>query len=207
MRLALAFVLALGLFAPALAQTTERRVFADTDYEAYFSNGSFNTTSPTLESVSFNTYALKGGKLMLTYIEAMPRWDRASPYPFVKVKGTYEFRLGKFDRKLNARVYNMPNAEFDSYIGEVWLSRDKRMTISPGDVSVGSMRGYNKSIAIARGQNPEKADAAYRSVVVGDWTLRCAFVDKPAYEVECVIMNLETGYRIVRRYLKQTGLS
>lgn len=207
MRPAFASVLTLGLIGTALAQTPERRFFADADYEAYFSGGSFNTTSPTLKSVSFNAYVLKNGRQTLTYIEAMPRWDRASPYPFVKVKGTYEFRLGKFDKKLNARVYNMPNAEFDSYIGQVWLSRDNRMSISPGDVSVGSMRGYNKSIAAAAGEDPESADEVYRRLVVGDWALRCAFVEKRSYEVECVNVHLTDGYRVVRRYHKQAGMS
>lgn len=204
----LAFIVTLGGGSLAFAQAPiERRVFADADYEAYFTEGFFSTESPTHQSRGFHHHTLKGGKLTVSYIEVMPRWDRLSPYPFVKLKDTDRVRLGVLNKKLNARVYQISNTEFDVPFGEVWLSRDKRMTISAADVSVGSMRDHNKATSIAAGKSPERADAAYRRSVVGDWSLRCAFVKGPTYEVECINVHLESGYRIVRRYLKQTGMS
>lgn len=208
MHIAAAFLLALVLTAPAIGQTQPKRVFSAADYTSYFSEGDFH-----IETLPFGTvateHARRTGKVMtLSTIETGPNPHPNSPYPFMKRKVDRKRSKGTFDAKKQALTYRLTNADLDMQLAaEIWLSRDKRTSISPGDVHTGNLRDDNSAMGRAIGQTPEQAEADYRSFGLGLWTLRCSFVDAPTYEVECVQTNPAKDSQITRRYRKQAGMS
>lgn len=148
------------------------------------------------------------GKTTASSIEAAPKWNPASLYPYVKITATARPGRGVWDRTLNARVYTVTDAEFEEYeTFIVWLSNNRQPEITPGDARVGSVRGYYRTLAKTWGGDPQDMDANYRRSTVGKWMLRCAWVSGEDYDVECEQTKIGTGQTIIIRYLKQMELS
>lgn len=208
MRIAATLLLALLLAVPAIGQTQPNRLFTATDYTSYFSEGDFH-----IETLPYGTvateHARRIGKVMtLSTIEVGPNDNPGVPYPFMKRKGDWKRSEGTFDTKKQALTYRLTNADLDVQLAaELWLSMDKRTSISPGDVRAGNVQDNNIAMGRTAGLTPEQSIADYRRFRLGLWTLRCSFVDAPSYDVECIQTNPAKDYQITRRYRKQVGMS
>lgn len=209
MRIGLALALSLALAFPAVAQTEpQRHPFTKADCISYFGGGVRRYVSVPAGRQGLQEVSLSGATLVLRQTEAGPKWDPASLYPFVKTVSSDDNRLGAWDKTLKAYVYRATEADVKDTNGYiVWLSKNNRPEISTDDVRVGSVDGYNRSIAKKHGIPFERYEDWFRGEIMGKWSMRCAFLQDDVYEVECVHTHITDGSQQVRRYLKQTGIS
>lgn len=209
MRFVPVLMLALAIGLQAGAETPpKRRAFVDRDYDTYFSDGVRHFTSPTRNSVGIDRQQTVNGRKTATSVEAAPKWNPASLYPYVKIVAAIRPGRGVWDKTLGARVYTITDAEFEEFeTYMVWLSNNKQPEITKGDARVGSVRGYYRTLGKTWGQDPQFVDDQYRQSATGKWMFRCEWVTGETYDVECTQAKIASPQTIVIRFLKQDKLS
>lgn len=205
----LAVLLAVALSLQASAQTgSKRRLFTNADYDTFFSEGSRRFETAERRGQGIEQRHMVKGVYSLTVTEVMPKWNPASLYRYLKIRMTTTNRAGVWNKTLKSRVYEATEIDFEEYkTSNVWLSNNNRIEISPEDASIGSVVGYYRVLARARGADPAAVEQTYRGFILGKWSVRCEYLEDETFDVECVQTKLATGEAIVRRYFKQNNLS
>jgi hypothetical protein len=205
MRFRAVFALALLLFAPSAFAQAAPRLFAERDYESYFTPGAFRADSPTYNSVGLRLIAEGDGFAngATTGVDVMPRWDPESTFRFLKVKTAAVARMDvRWDARARAFRYEITAAVFEHGPEEVWLSNNDRLEISPDDRSGGTVRNYYRGVIRRMEQDVDAFDRLYRASAVGQWTLQCFWIAIPNYDVECRATGPDASQPIVYRYKK-----
>lgn len=191
---------------PAVAQTGVRpRAFTEADYPAFFSSGVLPYVSGERQGVL--QFTRNDGHRMLRQIEAHPRWDTTSLYPYIKFVSFGREQLGRWDRKLGAQTYTANEDDLEIIKNSiVWLSRNNRPEVSPDDVRIGTLWGYYATLAKKRRVPMKEFEVWFREEMLGGWSMRCDFVQSENYEAECVHTHMTDGSQQTRRYLKSPGM-
>lgn len=206
----LGLVLAGGA-APAVAQA---RAFEKEDYARYFAAGRLESYSPFYESHGvldmLESRPIEVGGLYVVRhkarsLDVSPNYDVWSDYPFYKIRAEGEEQL-VWNRPLKAMLFDYDAEEFDNDDSVAWESNNDWAEVSPEDKEAGLLHDFYRRADERAGRDPDEFKAQYRKDVTGPWLMKCFFLVRQEYEVECLHTHQPTG-RVERHMYRRQGLT
>ncbi|MEM9054389.1 MAG: hypothetical protein AAGB16_03605 [Pseudomonadota bacterium] len=194
-------VLCFALLAAGIGEAEEREwpkfgVMSLADYQAYFTPGTYRTYNIEFDSYGSETIS----EINFASDEEVPvmNWQASALYvsdnlipsiqqPYIKtVTPAYVF-APKWDESRKRFYYEVTQSGLqEGLTGDtVWLSEDKDVTVSPGDVSFG-----NEDVYYDRAEQETNgaccySDEEFEQIHIGEHSLNCGFVAHPSWDVLC----------------------
>lgn len=198
---------------PASAQS-EARAFEKEDYARYFAEGRLETYSPYYSSHGalevLESKALKLGGLYIVHqtarsLDVSPNYDVWSDYPFYKIMAEGEEQL-VWNQQLGAMLFDYSAEAFDNDDSVAWESQNDWAEVSEGDYEAGLLHDFYRRADLRAGRDPDEFKARYRDEVTGPWLLKCFYLVRQEYEVECLHTHQPTG-RVERHMYRRNSLT
>ena len=212
-RIALLLVGLAGAALPAAAQT-QARAFEKEDYARYFAEGRLETYSPyyssrgALEILKSDTLRL-GGLYVIHQaarsLDVSPNYDVWSDYPFYKIVADGEDQL-VWNQQLGVMLFDYSAEAFDADDSVAWESHNDWAEISEDDYEAGMLHDFYRRADLRAGRDPDEFKARYRKEVTGAWMLKCFYLVRQEYEVECLHTHQPTG-RVERHMYRRNSLT
>ncbi len=200
-----------GMAGPAQAQS---RGFEKEDYARYFADGRLESYSPFYESrgvlVILQSKPVQMGAIYVVQqrarsLDVSPNYDVWSDYPFYKILAEGEEQL-VWNAQLGAMLFDYGADEFDGDDSTVWESQNGWAEISPEDRQAGLLHDFYRRADERAGRDPDAFKAQYRKEVTGAWLMKCHYLVRQEYEVECLHTHQRTG-RVERHMYRRVGLT
>ena len=207
-----------GLVASAQAQGWPKYgVMTLEDHKAYFTEGAFASYSPEFEQYGREIlieadYDETGTKALLN-----ATWAGVFVYSNLLPDTDYEFaktRIENFQRSVfwNAQrkswIVDIEPQDVSDVGGEVWLSHDNDLAISPDDKQYGTESSYYDEAYALTGGACCLSQEEYDAVTIGRTVETCSFINHQAWDVVCYYNHQKSGNRY-RYYYKRmhSGIS
>lgn len=209
--LTVAIVSCMGVAAPAMAQS---RAFTKEDYARYFAAGRLESYSPYYESRGLldviESRPMELGGIYVVQqkarsLDVSPNYDVWSDYPYYKIMAEGEDQL-VWNKQLGAMLFDYTADEFNDDDSVAWESNNDWAEISPEDKEAGLLHDFYRRADLRAGRDPDEFKANYRKEVTGPWLMKCFFLVRQEYEVECLHTHQPTG-RVERHMYRRQGLT
>lgn len=210
-------LLALALIAcgaAALPAHAQARAFEKEDYARYFAAGRLETYSPFYDSRGVlnivRSKPLELGGLYVIHqtarsLDVSPNYDVWSDYAFYKIMAEGEEQL-VWNEQIGALLFEYSEDDFDSDDSVVWESQNDWAEISDADHEAGLLHDFYSRADRRAGRDPDEFRSNYRKEVTGPWVLKCFYLVRQEYEVECLHTHQPTG-RIERHMYRRNTLT